>query len=138
MEWFLIYKNEHLGPYTKEYLLSLFNDGLINRDSIVWKEGWDESQSFEEAFLLNEEQKVFQPIVHNIESIDIKSSENVIKDEDLPPDLPFDVATVSPPDIPQDIISRYTDIDDSDEVRVEYFDEKTYPSLKSMVSNWKS
>lgn len=127
MEWFLIYKNEHLGPYTKEYLLSLFNDGLINRDSIVWKEGWDESQSFEEAFLLNEEQKVFQPIVHNIESIDIKSSENVIKDEDLPPDLPFDVATVSPPDIPQDIISRYTDIDDSDEVRVEYFDEKTLP-----------
>ena len=92
MEWFLINQNEHLGPFKEEILHDLFQEGEILKDSLVWREGWTDAKSYEDVFLLDENQKSFTPISESIESVYDKEPEaNIIKDDELPPDLPSEV-----------------------------------------------
>lgn len=72
-EWFLIFQNEHLGPYDEPMLHALYNDGEISKDSLIWKEGLDEGQSYDSLFL--------KPII----------------DEETPPAIPVDAIEESPP-----------------------------------------
>jgi len=92
MEWFLINQNEHLGPFEEEVLHDLFKEGEIVKDSLLWREGWTDAQSYEDVFLLDEAQKSFKPIAENLESFyDKEPEENILKDDDLPPELPPEV-----------------------------------------------
>ncbi|MBD67000.1 MAG: hypothetical protein CME62_17495 [Halobacteriovoraceae bacterium] len=55
MDWFLIRDNDHLGPFTEEVLHQLFKSGELDADTLVWKEGWESSQSYQEVFLAGAE-----------------------------------------------------------------------------------
>lgn len=92
MEWFLITDNEHLGPFTEEVLHQLFENGEIDKDSRVWKEGWEDSKSYQDTFINSPSDLVFQPIADSVETVYEKEPEaNIIKDEDLPPALPPEI-----------------------------------------------
>ena len=49
--WFILKKNEHLGPYSKEEIYRLFNASKISENVQIWKEGWKEAKTYHEAFV---------------------------------------------------------------------------------------
>lgn len=101
MEWFLINQNEHLGPFDEEVLHDLFSEGEILKNSLVWREGWTDAKTYEDVFLLEDNQKNFKPLSESTSSIYDKEPESsIIKDEDLPPDLP--------PDLPMEVTQNKT------------------------------
>ena len=50
MEWFILNKDEHLGPFSEDSIKSFFQEKKIGEDQLIWKEGWDEPQTFVEVF----------------------------------------------------------------------------------------
>ena len=50
MEWFILNKDEHLGPFSEDSIKSFFQEKKIGEDQLIWKEGWDEPQPFVEVF----------------------------------------------------------------------------------------
>ena len=67
INWFVIHNSEHLGPFSEEVLHQLFSEGDIEQKTLIWKEGMDESISYEEAFLFKKEELSFKPIEETIE-----------------------------------------------------------------------
>ena len=98
INWFVIHNSEHLGPFSEEVLHQLFSEGDIEQGTLIWKEGMDDSISYEEAFLFKKEELSFRPIEETIDTKfetenfkQIKKEEQAIADDDLPPDLPPEI-----------------------------------------------
>ncbi len=94
MDWFLIYQNEHLGPYDEKSLEDLYSCGDINKDSLIWKEGMSEALSYEHLFFADDVP----------EFVSLKDSSEIIQD-DQAPGIPIDhidekVAVTEPPPLP--------------------------------------
>lgn len=75
INWFVIHNKDHLGPFSEEVLVHLFEAGDIGKDSKVWQEGMEEAISFEEFLIRKDSNEVVEEI----------------PDDDLPPDLPPDI-----------------------------------------------
>jgi len=88
MNWFIIHKNEHLGPFSEEVLAHLYEEGEITGESHVWREGLESSILYVEAF---------SEIVGLTKVIDQVKADSHSPDEDLhlPPDLPIEVVEES-------------------------------------------
>lgn len=48
-EWFILKKNSHLGPFSKEDLFNMFDSNEIGESDRIWKEGWGKSKTYFEA-----------------------------------------------------------------------------------------
>ncbi len=73
MDWFLIRKNEHLGPFTEKVLKQMYSEGELQAESLIWREGLSASQSYQDVFL---------------DKSSLKKMNTTISSDDLPPDLP--------------------------------------------------
>lgn len=87
MNWFVIHNTEHLGPFSEDVLEQLYNDGDIQKETLVWKEGMDKAKTYEFIFINKEVEDVFKPI---IETVELKTEVHVVGDSppDFPPPLP--------------------------------------------------
>lgn len=89
MEWFVIYNNEHLGPFSEAVLHQLYKEGDVSDDTQVWKEGMDESISYKDQFLLQKEQLDFKPLSEVSDQVsEVNWDVEEDKDDDVPPPLP--------------------------------------------------
>lgn len=80
MNWFVISKNEHLGPYEEDVLEQLYLAGDIGDDSLVWREGMPEPKTYRQLLLDSKnasEDLIEDPITET--------------DDELPPELPPEV-----------------------------------------------
>lgn len=109
IEWYLIYQDEHLGPYTEASLMELYEGGELSPNSKMWQEGWDEAKEFGDIFLKRENTEEFVNLA--------ESSEVIV--EELPPDFPIaetppipEVEEVSPP--PLDFLKVEDEIEADD------------------------
>ena len=85
IEWFVIYNNEHLGPFSENVLHQLYKEGDVKEDTLVWREGMDEAITYESQFIFTAEQQSFKPLTESTEHVKEVSWE---VDEDAPPPLP--------------------------------------------------
>jgi hypothetical protein len=92
MEWFVIYNNEHLGPFSERVLHQLFSEGDLNEQSLIWREGLENAVTYEAQFLFTKEELTFKPLVQIVEKFETKSKpknhQSEEEDDDLPPALP--------------------------------------------------
>lgn len=100
-EWFLIYQNEHLGPYDEDTLVDLYNTGELTEDSLLWKEGDDEGQSYSSLFLKPETKSEFIPL-EQISEIIVEEEPPALQieaedEDDSPPPFALEVEEESPP-----------------------------------------
>lgn len=79
IEWYLIYQDEHLGPYSEANLMELYDSKELAADSLIWCEGQDESCEFQSVFLSQKISKEFVSLASQSEVVEI----------DTPPDLPI-------------------------------------------------
>lgn len=83
MNWFLIKNNEHLGPYSEVDLQDLIKKGEVTPNDEVWTDGWSSPKPIHQAFA-----EEFKPIQVEAEDLHLMTEENIVRSEDLPPELP--------------------------------------------------
>ena len=66
-EWYYVNDNNPVGPYTEQEIISLFNQNIIQKDTLVWNESLTEWISLEKSGLLNNEEKSDQEKVEETE-----------------------------------------------------------------------
>lgn len=87
IEWFVIYNNEHVGPFAENVLHHLYEEGDFAKETLVWREGMENPVSYEDQFLLSKKEKEFIPLQsETIEGEDITWDTTL----DAPPEFAFD------------------------------------------------
>ena len=102
IDWFVIQKNEHLGPFSEGELKKLLEIGEISGNTLVWQEGWETGSSYNEVF--SEDLAAgFQSLSDISETVEVEDSPppfNTVTSrsdiEDTPPPLPFDLRSLNP------------------------------------------
>ena len=94
MEWFVIYNNEHLGPFSERVLHQLHAEGDLNDQSLIWREGMDSPITYEAQFLFTKEEMTFRPLSETVQNFQTKAkpkNNHSEDDDELPPALPIEV-----------------------------------------------
>lgn len=51
-EWFILKKNQHLGPFTQGQLQQMFQNQQFGRQDQIWREGWDKARHYSENIFI--------------------------------------------------------------------------------------
>lgn len=82
MKWFIIHDNDHLGPFTEDFLSKMYRDGQLIEESLLWTEGMEGPSTFKRIFIDPKSSNQFKAYSRDVQ---------LEKVEELPPDLPPDI-----------------------------------------------
>lgn len=91
IEWFVIYNSEHLGPFSETVLHQLYKEGDVKEETLIWREGMDDPMSYQDLFILKQEQLDFRPLKEVSEIVEKSLWDIEQEDDELPPPLPPEI-----------------------------------------------